>query len=59
LQTAGQQTLVLWDESVIEKPESRNVEGLCPVRAAKAARLVRSRPIAGPPGKPTLVNGLH
>ena len=59
LQTAGQQTLVLWDESVIEKPESRRSEGLCPVRSAKAARLVRSRPIAGPPGKPTFVNGLH
>ncbi len=32
LQAAGEETLVLWDESVIEKPESRNVEGLCPLR---------------------------
>ncbi len=59
LQTTGQQTLLLWDESVIEKPESRNLEDLCPVRSAKAARLARSRPTAGPPGKPTFVNGLH
>ena len=59
LQAAGQQTLVLWDESALEKPESRTGEGLCPVRSAKASRLARSRPIAGPPGKPTFVNGLH
>jgi hypothetical protein len=59
LQAVGQPTLVLWDESVIEKPESRKAEGLRPVRSAKASRLIRSRPIAGPPGKPTFVNGLH
>jgi len=59
LQTAGQETLVLWDESVIEKPESRKAEGLCPVRSSKAGRLARSRPVGGPPGKPTFVNGLH
>jgi hypothetical protein len=59
LQAAGERTLVLWDESVIEKPESRKAEDLCPVRSAKAARLARSHPVAGPPAKPTFVNGLH
>jgi len=54
----GEDTLALWDESVVEKPESRNSEGLCPVRSAKAKRLARSCP--GPDsGKPTFVQGLH
>lgn len=57
LEEQGKQALVLWDESVIEKPESRKVEGLCPVRSSKAKRLSRSR--HGPPVRPTFVNGLH
>jgi hypothetical protein len=47
LQAAGQPTLLLWDESALEKPESRKVAGLCPVRSAKAARLARSTGAAG------------
>lgn len=41
LETLGQKALVIWDESVIEKPESIAVEGLCPVRSSQAARLKR------------------
>ena len=36
--------LVIWDESVIEKPESIALEGLGPVRSSKAARLKRIKP---------------
>jgi hypothetical protein len=41
LTQANERALVLWDESVLEKPESRASEGLCPVRSSKAARLKR------------------
>lgn len=39
----GQQeeVLLLWDESVQEKPESIESEGLCAVRSSKAKRLLR------------------
>ena len=36
--------LLLWDGSVLEKAESWNVEGLGPVRSAKAKRLKRIKP---------------
>jgi len=32
----GEYPLVIWDESVIEKPESLQSEGLCPVRSPRA-----------------------
>jgi len=53
--------LVIWDESVIEKPESIAAEGLCAVRSAKAHRLSRiKRGFYNPPtGKPTFVPGYH
>ncbi|KAH0533586.1 hypothetical protein FGG08_007653, partial [Glutinoglossum americanum] len=57
LEAEGQLPLLLWDESVIEKPESRKRPDLCPVRSSKATRLARSRP--GPPQRPTFVNGLQ
>ncbi len=41
LQQAGQTVLLLWDESVVEKPESLRSEGLCAVRSSKARRLKR------------------
>src|SRR5689334_7840200 len=42
-----------WDESVVEKPESIAIEGLCPVRSARAARLKRVKPgYFNPPGGP-------
>lgn len=55
----GATALVVWDESVIEKPESIALEGLCAVRSAKAHRLSRiKKGFYNPPtGKPTFVPG--
>jgi hypothetical protein len=36
LEQAGEEVLVLWDASVLEKPESIQLEGLCAVRSSKA-----------------------
>lgn len=36
-----EEVLLLWDESVQEKPESIESEGLCAVRSSKAKRLLR------------------
>ena len=54
-------TLAIWDESVLEKPESIALEGLCPVRSSKAARLKRIKPgYYNPPGgPPVFVPGLQ
>ncbi len=59
LADAAEDALALWDGSVIEKPESRQAEALCPVRSQKAKRLTRNRPGfgGGPPGKPAFVPG--
>ena len=57
--------LAIWDESVLEKPESIALEGLCPVRSSKAARLKRIKPgfkpgFYNPPGgAPVFVPGLQ
>jgi hypothetical protein len=53
--------LVIWDDSVIEKPESIAAEGLCAVRSAKAHRLSRiKKGFYNPPtGKPTFVPGYN
>jgi len=40
----GNRPLMLWDDSRIEKNESRTSEGLCSVFSSKAARLTRIRP---------------
>jgi Transposase DDE domain len=42
LKAQGKRALCLWDGSVLEKPESRALEGLCPVTSSKAKRLSRS-----------------
>ena len=39
LKEQGKRMLCLWDESVLEKPESEKAEGLCGVVSAKAKRL--------------------
>ena len=51
----------MWDQSVLEKPESTAAPGLCPVRSSKAARLKRIRPgyYHRPGGPPVFVPGLH
>ena len=61
LEEQGRLTLAIWDESVLEKPESIALEGLCPVRSSKAARLKRIKPgYYNPPGgPPVFVPGLQ
>ena len=61
LARAGQPVLVVWDESVIEKPESLHLEGLCAVRSGKAKRLKRIKPgyFNPPGGRPICVPGYH
>lgn len=52
--------LVVWDDSVNEKPESQKAEGLGPVRSSKAKRLSRIKPgYYRPPGPPVFVPGLN
>jgi hypothetical protein len=59
-QHTGQQGLVLWDESSWEKPESRQLEDLGPVRSSKAARLTHIKPgYYTPPGRPICVPGMQ
>lgn len=57
----GQRPLVIWDESVLEKPESLQAEGLCAVRSTKAVRLKRIKPgfFNPPSGRPVFVPGFH
>jgi len=58
---AGETVLAIWDESVIEKSESLQLEGLGPVRSSKAARLKRIKPgyFNPPGGRPVFVPGFH
>jgi hypothetical protein len=53
--------LAIWDESVIEKPESLQLEGLCAVKSSKAKRLKRIKPgyFNPPGGRPIFVPGYH
>ena len=41
LEASKDKALVIWDESVWEKPESIAIEGLCAVRSSQAFRLKR------------------
>ena len=61
LREQGERPLVIWDESVLEKPESLQAEGLCAVRSSKALRLKRIKPgFFNPPGgRPVFVPGFH
>lgn len=58
---AGERPLVIWDESVLEKPESLQAEGLCAVRSSKAVRLkrIKSGYYNPPGGRPIFVPGFH
>lgn len=51
----------IWDESVLEKPESLQAEGLCAVRSTKAVRLKRIKPgyFNPPTGRPIFVPGFN
>lgn len=60
LKAAGEEALVVWDESVLEKAESLELEGLCPVRSTVAHRLKRiKRGFYTPPSGVTFVPGMH
>jgi hypothetical protein len=61
LQAAGELPLILWDESVLEKPESLKAERLCAVRSSKAHRLKRIKPgyFNPPGGRPIFVPGFN
>jgi hypothetical protein len=43
LQAQGQRVLCVWDGSVLEKAESAQLEGLCPVLSSKAKRRQRTK----------------
>jgi hypothetical protein len=56
----GEEGLVMWDGTVLEKPESLAAEGLCAVRSSKATRLTHvKKGYYHPPGAPIFVPGLH
>lgn len=60
LQAQGAEALVVWDESVLEKAESRTLEGLCAVRSSVARQLKRIKPgFYNPPSKPLFVPGMN
>jgi hypothetical protein len=61
LQRTGDHVLLLWDGSVLEKPETIKNDDLCAVRSSKARRLKRIRPgFFNPPGgRPICVPGLN
>lgn len=63
LRPAGDTTpLVVWDESVVEKPETLASADLCSVRSSRAALLKRVRPgfFFNPPGgRPVFVPGME
>lgn len=61
LQAQAEDALLLWDESVWEKPESVETAGLGSVKSSKAARLKRIKPgfYTPPGGPPVFVPGLN
>lgn len=61
LEAVGERALILWDESVLEKPESLAAERLCAVRSSKAVRLKRIKPgyFNPPGGRPIFVPGFN
>jgi Transposase DDE domain len=60
LEQHGKDALVLWDESVLEKPESIANPDLGSVRSSKAHRLTRIKPgFYHPPGRPIFVPGFQ
>ena len=61
IRATGELPLVIWDESVLEKPESLKAERLCAVRSSKAHRLKRIKPgyFNPPGGRPIFVPGFN
>jgi hypothetical protein len=61
MQQQGETPLCIWDSSVLEKPESEHLEGLCAVRSSRVRRLARSRKgvFNRPGGMPVSVRGFE
>jgi len=62
LKEQGKKILCIWDGSVLEKPESRTLEGIAPVLSSKAKRTNRSRKgllFNAPPLRPIRVMGME
>lgn len=60
LEAAGETPLLIWDSSVLEKPESVATPDLGAVRSSKARRLTRIRPgFYHPPTRQLVVPGWH
>jgi hypothetical protein len=61
LSASGHHPLAIWDESVVEKPETTHHPELCAVRSSKARRLTRRRRgfFTPPTQRPIQVAGLH
>jgi len=62
LKKEGKRILCIWDESVLEKPESEKAEGLCGVVSSKAKRLHRWKKgvtFNFPPKKAITVTGME
>jgi len=60
LEATGEAALLLWDESVLEKPESSAGSDLGSVRSSKAHRLTRIKPgFYHPPSRPIFVPGFQ
>lgn len=56
----GKQLLFVWDDSVVEKPESWYSQGLCPVGSSKSKRLQKIKPgYYKPPAKRVCVPGFE
>lgn len=56
----GEEGLLIWDATVLEKPESLKAEGLCAVRSSKAGRLTHvKKGYYRPPSASIFVPGLH
>lgn len=60
LKQAGEEALLVWDESVLEKADSLALEGLCAVRSSVARGLKRiKRGFYSPPSAPIFVPGMQ
>jgi hypothetical protein len=60
MEQRGETPLCIWDSSVLEKPESVALEGLCSVRSSRVRRLARPRPgLFNRPGIPVSVRGFE
>lgn len=60
LKADGEEVVVVWDESVVEKASSLALEGLCAVQSSVARRLKHIKPgFYTPPSGPIFVPGMH